>query len=308
MTSIRTGSHSNSAIGAERLTLLVAVLLATSLSTGAAAEPYRIGAGDTVDVQVWREADLSGVHRVDESGNLRHVLAEVVPAVGLTCDELAAELRSRLERDYLREARVIVTLESSARRRAWILGAVQRPGSYPVADRTRLLDLVFAAGGVREDADGRAELTPGDGTETDPDASPIALGEDGERVDVDLAALLAGDLTGNLAIAAGDVVVVSGAPAAVGAAAAPRRIRVVGEVVRPGSYELAEAPTLLDAVLAAGGFTEYASANRSRLVRGEGEARTDEKIRLGDIVEGRAGVENVELGPNDLIVIPESIF
>jgi polysaccharide export outer membrane protein len=288
--------------------LLVAMLLATAHATSAAAEPYRIGAGDTVDVQVWREPDLSGVHRVDESGNLRHVLAEVVPAAGFTCDELAAELRARLERDYLREARVIVSLESSARRRAWILGAVQRPGSYPVADRTRLLDLVFAAGGVREDADGRAEFSPGKGIERDPDLAPIAFGGTGERVDIDLAALLAGDLTGNLAIAAGDVVVVSGAPAAVGAAAAPRRVRVVGEVARPGSYELAEAPTILDAVLAAGGFTEYASANRSRLVRGEGEARTDEKIRLGDIVEGRAGAANIELRPDDLIVIPESFF
>jgi polysaccharide export outer membrane protein len=288
--------------------LVAALLLLPAFAAGAEVAAYRIGPGDVVDVQVWREADLSGSHRVDEEGLLRHVLAGAIPAAGKTCDGLAEELRALLEKDYLREARVIVTLEASARRKAWILGAVEKPGRYPVAEGTRLLDLVFAAGGLADRSDGRAtfyrmgELRPGESV-----LSP-AERTSPERFEVDLTPLLAGDLVANSLVAAGDVLVVSGAEAVAGQAAARHRVRVVGEVERPGAYPISEAPTALDAVLAAGGFTEFASSNRARLVRGEGDNRTVQRLELGDIVRGRDGAANIALEDGDLIVIPEALF
>lgn len=289
MTSTRIRSRSSCRIATSAV-LAALVLLAPS-GAGADAEPYRFGPGDVVDVQVWREADLSGPHHIDEAGRLHHVLAGEVEARGLTAPELAEELTRRLEKDYLREARVVVTLSSSARRKAWILGAVAKPGSYPVTDNTRLLDLVFAAGGVRDSATGRAEFYRQE-----------------ERTEVDLASLLGGDLAANRSVGAGDVLVVQGGDAIAGAQAGAARIRVVGEVARPGTYDLTEAPTVLDAVLVAGGLTDYAAAGRARLIRGAGEERSEQKLDLDDIVHGRAGSLNVALHAGDLIVVPESLF
>ena len=115
----------------------------------------------------------------------------------------------------------------------------------------------------------------------------------------------------NPTVGPGDVLVVArGAPGdAVPAARADTpRIRVVGEVARPGVYALSEAATLLDAVLVAGGLTEYGAGNRARLIRGEGAARSETRIRIGDLLDGRENAENLALRAGDLIVVPESFF
>ncbi len=309
MTSSRTGLRSSSRTGAELRAAALAVLLVLCPALAApASEEYRLGAGDVVDLRVWREDDISGKHTLDDSGRMRHVLLGEVEALGLTCDELAERLREQLERDYLREARVTVSLVASARRRAWVLGAVESPGRYDVVDDSRVLDLVFAAGGPSEASDGRATLyrmgepEPGDTPPSLEDREPLA------RFEIDLAALLAGELSGNDVVAPGDVLVMSGSDGSTSQPAHVRRVRVVGEVARPGSYPLREAATALDAVLAAGGFTEYASPNRVRLVRGEGASRSVQQLRLGDLVEGEEGAPNVALRDGDLLVVPESFF
>lgn len=305
MTSNRTRSGWSSRIAASALALGLALAAA---APGRAEGAYRLGPGDVVDVQVWREPDLSGSHRIDESGALRHVLAGHVPAAGHSVDELAAELRARLEHDYLREARVTVALESSARRKAWVLGAVVKPGAYPVSDSTRLLDLLFAAGGLGEEADGAAILYRMGVPEPGADDAPFGGREPRESLDVELSRLLAGDLSGNLAVEAGDVLTVGSAETAGLPSGPAGRVRIVGEVEKPGTYPLRDSPTALDAVLVAGGFTDYASANKARLVRGQGESRTERRLRLEDISRGRDDAENVELEDGDLIVVPESFF
>lgn len=287
--------------------LALALVLALGLVAPALAGPYRIGPGDEVDVQVWRESDLSGHYVIDPAGNLQHVLAGEIPAQGRTLDELAQALRARLERDYLRKARVSVTLVRSERRKAWVLGEVAKPGQYPVDDSSRLLDVVFAAGGVTGGDSGveatlyrMGEPEPGQPLASPKDREPL------ERRHIDLAALLGGDLSANGPVQAGDVLVVSRSEDA--KAEPVRRVRVVGEVARPGTYELDQAPTALDAVLAAGGFTEYASTNRVRLVREHDGNRRVLRLRLGDVVEGRDGSDNVSLEAGDMIVVPESFF
>jgi polysaccharide export outer membrane protein len=122
-------------------------------------------------------------------------------------------------------------------------------------------------------------------------------------------ALLGGtDFSGNLILAPGDLLVIGAKERAVSAPPPVGRVRVVGEVERPGSYPLADAATVLDALLAAGGLSEYAAGNRARLVRGKGAARVETRIRLGDVLEGRGESENIELRDGDMIVVPESFF
>jgi polysaccharide export outer membrane protein len=270
---------------------------------------YRIGPGDVIEVHVWREPDLSGSYRIGPDGFLHHVLAGAVPASGSDIEELTGRLRETLERDYLREARVSISLVESARRRASVVGAIARPGGYPLREDMRVLELVFAAGGVSEFAGSRAKLlrdaSPGGAAVPAPGGGQAPR----QEIPIDLAALLSGsDLSGNLILAPGDVLVISAEQPVASAAPPKGRVRVVGEVERPGSYPLSDAPTVLDALLAAGGLSEYAAGNRARLVRGAGTARVETRIRLGHVLEGREDSENIELRDGDMIVVPESFF
>lgn len=262
-----------------------------------------------MDVQVWQEPDLSGPLRIEDDGAVQHVLLGRVPAAGRTTEELAEELRARLERGYLRTPRVAVTLVESTRRVASVLGPVVRPGTHPVREGMRVLDLLVAAGGLAPDA-GRSAMLLRAAVPAAPAAAPSEADPEVGQIAIDLANLLRGGEDGaNPFVRAGDVLVVSGGGGAPAVSEAPAsRVRVVGEVTSPGSYALAQAPTVLDAVLLAGGLTEYASGNRARLVRGEGESRTEERIRLGDLLSGKGDGRNPTLEPGDLIVVPEAFF
>lgn len=288
----------------------LSLILWVAAMARADAAPERIAPGDTVDVQVWQEPDLSGPLHVDQDGTISHVLLGRVAAAGKTCDELAAAMREQLEHSYLRAPRVVVTLRESARRTASVLGPVERPGAHPVRENMRVLDLLVAAGGLTPGAGSTAVLlhptTASQAAPGVPDGS-----SPGAPAELDLQALLrGGDAASNPPVLPGDVLIVS--RAATGAAAMAEgpmpRIRVVGEVARPGTYSLSQAPTILDAVLLAGGLTEYAAGNRARIVRGSGERRTETRVRLGDLMSGSADAQNVELKDGDLVVVPQSFF
>src|SRR5215471_8245693 len=88
-------------IGRLGLGIALGLLLAAAKTAHAEAGAERIAPGDTIDVQVWQEADLSGPLHVDADGTVSHVLLGRVAVGCKSCDELAEELRARLEHGYL---------------------------------------------------------------------------------------------------------------------------------------------------------------------------------------------------------------
>jgi polysaccharide export outer membrane protein len=86
------------------------------------------------------------------------------------------------------------------------------------------------------------------------------------------------------------------------------QIRVLGQAQQPQEIPYREGMTLMDALITAGGLTEFASGDRSRLVRTiDGESQ-EIRVRLDRLMnEGRLE-ENVVLQPGDVIIIPETIF
>jgi polysaccharide export outer membrane protein len=89
-----------------------------------------------------------------------------------------------------------------------------------------------------------------------------------------------------------------------------QQIRVVGATEKPASIPYRANMTLLDAMIAVGGLSEYAAANKARLIRqdrGTGKQRTY-ALRLGDLLKRGDSKANVRLEPGDVIIIPESMF
>lgn len=86
------------------------------------------------------------------------------------------------------------------------------------------------------------------------------------------------------------------------------QIRVLGAVVNPGSVPFRDRLTLLDVLLEVGGMTEFASGNRTKLVRTV-DGKTDERrVRLDNLLNRGDLSENVLMQPGDVIVVPEAIF
>jgi polysaccharide biosynthesis/export protein len=85
-------------------------------------------------------------------------------------------------------------------------------------------------------------------------------------------------------------------------------VKVVGQVTKPSALPYREGMTVLDAVLAVGGLTQFASGNRARIVRTENGQETIIHIKLADLVNSGDVKQNLPLKPGDVLVVPQSIF
>jgi len=87
-----------------------------------------------------------------------------------------------------------------------------------------------------------------------------------------------------------------------------QQVRIVGEATTPKSLNYVAHMTVLDAMIAVGGLTPYASGNRAKLVRKIGGKEVDTTLRISDLLKSGDMSANSELQPGDIIIIPQSFF
>ena len=89
-----------------------------------------------------------------------------------------------------------------------------------------------------------------------------------------------------------------------------QQIRVVGATAQPASIPYRANMTVLDAMIAVGGLSEFAAGNRAKLIRFDKQAgrQREYALRLGDLLKEGDSRANVMLHPGDVIIIPESMF
>jgi polysaccharide export outer membrane protein len=92
------------------------------------------------------------------------------------------------------------------------------------------------------------------------------------------------------------------------AASAFSLVKVVGQVAHPQAIPYREGMTVLDAVLEVGGLGQFASGNRSRIVRVVDGKETVIHVKLADLVNSGDVHENIPLKPGDVLVVPQSMF
>jgi polysaccharide export outer membrane protein len=124
-----------------------------------AAEPaYIIGPGDTLNVFVWGNPELSTATPVPvrPDGKITTPLVEDVQASGKTPTQLAREIEQRLSR-YVKNPVVTVTVTGfvgSANEQIRVIGQAAEPQSIPYRERMTVLDVMIAVGGLTEFAAG----------------------------------------------------------------------------------------------------------------------------------------------------------
>lgn len=110
---------------------------------------FVIGTGDVLSINVWKEADISRSVPVRSDGNISLPLVGEVQAAGRTPLKLEQDISAKLK-NYISEPEVTVIVQQINSEKFNILGQVARPGSYPLANASTVLDAIATAGGFRD--------------------------------------------------------------------------------------------------------------------------------------------------------------
>lgn len=111
---------------------------------------YRIGPGDVLQVNVWKEPEASGdAVIVRPDGRISLALVGEVLAAGRTTGELERDLTQRFE-TYLRLPRVTVTIKEAHSQKVYVIGQVRKEGAIQLVSPLRVLQALAEAGGITD--------------------------------------------------------------------------------------------------------------------------------------------------------------
>ena len=115
---------------------------------------YIIGADDVLDVNVWKEQELTRTLQVRPDGKISMPLLGDVQAAGMTPGQLAQNVSERLKK-FLTAPQVTVILTQINSQRVYVIGEVTRPGAYPVLPGMTVLQAISSAGGLTQFANSK---------------------------------------------------------------------------------------------------------------------------------------------------------
>ncbi len=188
---------------------LLAVLMLSACSTPQISDSgrlnlpdysYVIGPGDTLEIFVWGQEELSTTGIVRPDGKLTTRLVEDMQASGRTPTELARQIEQQYAQ-YVREPVVSVIVRGFVgvpEQRVSVIGEATTPSSVPYAQHMTLLDLMVAVGGMTEFAAGNRSV--------------LVRNVEGQHRSYGLRLddlLKQGDISANLALEPGDIVVIT---------------------------------------------------------------------------------------------------
>lgn len=250
---------------------------------------YTLGPGDILRVGVYDNPDLSQEVTIEADGAFSYPLIGRVQAAGLTVRQLESLLAKRFADGYLVSPQVAVTVTQHKSQQFYVMGAVSKPGPYPLERQMTLLEALSTAGGTTPDAGFEVLLTHAADKQALPSGptkvSAVSNGQPALRVPLDQ--LLAGKIPQRIPLQDGDVIYVP--PAAY--------IYVTGEIRNPGRYRLEKDTTVHKAVTLAGGFTKFAAT----------KSMTVQRIVDGKRQEFQAGPNDL-LQADDVVVVRPSLF
>jgi len=248
-----------------------------------------LGPGDVLRVNVYDNPDLSQEVTIGADGAFSYPLIGRVQAAGLPVRQLESLLAKRFAEGYLVSPQVGVTVTQHKSQQVYVMGAVGKPGPYPLQRQTTLLEALSAAGGPTSEAGFEVILTHAADPQALPSgASKVSAAANGQpAMRVSLEQLMAGGVPQRITLQDGDVIYVPIAAF----------VYVTGEIQRPGRYRLEKDATIKKAVTLAGGFTKFA-ATKSMIVQ---------RMVNGKRLDFQAGPDDL-LQAEDVVVVRPSLF
>ena len=245
---------------------------------------YLVGPGDVLAIQVWMRADVS-VPRVvvAPDGTVPVPRVGYVHAGGCTVQALAREIQEKL-RPFYDKPEVLVHVVEYQNNKAFVLGRVSNPGVVYFNGRGTLMEALAKAGGLpvldREAFLSRCSIIRGNDT----------------IIWIDLRELLQrGNIALNARIQNNDIIFV---PESKDEAA-----YVMGEVLKPGIIALKNEITVLDAVMASGGFKRSANMQEMYVIRSDGNTSRVIPVNVEKLIERGDVSDNFILKDNDVVYV-----
>ncbi|MEO7760406.1 MAG: XrtA/PEP-CTERM system exopolysaccharide export protein [Casimicrobiaceae bacterium] len=160
---------------------------------------YLVGPGDSLNIVVWRNPELSMVVPVRPDGKITTPLVEDLQASGKSTTQLARDIEVALAK-YVQNpvvSVIVTTFVGPYSEQIRVIGEAAKPQALPYRERMTLLDVMIAVGGITDFAAGNK-------------ASILRSGAGGaQQFRVRLVDLVkGGDLSANVAMRPGDVVVI----------------------------------------------------------------------------------------------------
>jgi len=239
-----------------------------------------VGPGDTLAISVFGQPGMDARVTVDAEGRVTVPMLGNIDVGGLAPSAIGKRIEDGLRsQGYVRDPQVGVEVLAVRSRVVSVLGAVERPGRYPIESTLSVLELLAMAGGA---ADGAADTA-------------VLLrrgGADGGQQRIDL--YVGGGQSPSRAIQdtelrAGDVVFLPRAA----------RFYVYGEVRTPGAYPVEDGLNVMRALALAGGLTPRASESRIDIKRADPAG--------GEVATLRAKPAD-SVQPGDVVYVGERIF
>lgn len=176
--------------------MLLSLLVGLPSWAAAEQEGYRLNPGDLLTVSVWREETLQQELRVLPDGSISFPLVGQVAVVGMSADEVAAEVARRIEK-FIPEPSVSVVIDGIDGNVVYVLGKVLKPGPVVMSGPLSVLQVLSLAGGLDKFAD--------DG------AIKVIRNRDGRQETLPVAyadLITARDMSTNIRLQAGDTLVI----------------------------------------------------------------------------------------------------
>ena len=268
---------------------------------------FTLGPGDSVEIEILGTPASRATTSVGPDGKIYYNLLPGLDVWGLTLGQ-TRELAEKQLAKYLSEPQVSVTLRTVGSKHVWLLGQLNRPGVYPLAAPTTLLESIAAAGGTARSLSQVA-------SEELADLRHSFIVRQGQFVPVDFQRLLhEGDTSQNIYLQPDDFVYVASVLA--------QEVYVMGAVKLPCALPYTERMTLVSAIAAGRGmdryewinagtsdpgpFTKDAYLTHVAIVRGSLSVPQVAVVDYNAIVKGRA--RDVRLEPGDIVYVPNSPY
>lgn len=265
--------------------IMIALLAVVNLCAGAAsANDYIIGDGDSLNVSVWKEPDLSVKVIVRPDGKITLPAIGDVIASGSTPQLLADKIEAALRR-VVKEPIVTLTVVNVTNNNIYVAGGGVPSEVVPLTGRISLFKFLCRFSSF-ENADlKRAYVVRGD-----------------QRVKEDFFGLFVeGDFSQDIALMANDIVFIP--------SYRDNKVYVVGAVMEPKYIYYRNEMKILDAILEAGGFTEYADKNDVVVIRKDQNLPHKKiEVNIEALMKGKGIQQNIALQPGDYITVSEGIF
>jgi len=288
------GSESN---GVRFTSLVIIVLLILTVQVAAQEQEYVIGEGDTLNVSVWGNKDISLSVKVRPDGKITIPVAGDINAAGLTVNQLKMILQTVLS-DYIKNPAVTIIVEEITNNKVYVTGGGVPSGVYELNKKTTLLQLLCKVGDAGQVQQGKGGQSL---TLENADLRRAYIIRDKKKFRKDFYALFyEGNINQDVVLEINDIIFIP--------PPADRNIYVVGAVNTPKYVVYREGLSVMEAVLEAGGFTKFAKPNSTIIYRKNGDRETMIRSKLDDLMQDGDMSQNVPLKPGDYVVVKEGIF